>query len=88
MHKETSRLQSISHILYSESFCYVMCYIVSEISIGGHFLEDCFYCYSQQIKSAAANESLIPYNLIKKGTIFFLGGELLFTDLKLATHTK
>ena len=48
------------------SFCYLMCYIVSEICLGGRFLEDCFYCYSQQIISAIANESLIPYNLMKR----------------------
>ena len=65
-----------------------MYYIVSEICIGGHFLEDCFYCYSQQIKSAVANESPIPYKPYKKSTIFFLGRELLFIDLKLGTHTK
>ena len=45
--------------------------IVPEICIGGHFLEDCFYCYSQQIKPAAANESLINYNLIKRTPYFF-----------------
>ena len=46
-----------------------MYYIVSEICIGciGRcFLEDCFYRYCQQIISAVANESLIPYNLIKR----------------------
>ena len=59
-----------------------MHYIVSEIFIGEHLLEDCFYCYSQMIKSDVANESLIPYNL----AIFFLGRELLFIDLKLG-HT-
>ena len=48
-----------------------MYYIVSEICIGRHFLEDCLYCYSQQIKSAVANESLIPYKLIKKALYFF-----------------
>ena len=37
------------------SFCYVMYYIVSEICIVERFLE---YC--------SANESLIPYNLIKR----------------------
>ena len=42
-----------------------MYYIVLEICIGGPFLEDCFYGYSQQIISDVANESLIPYNLIK-----------------------
>ena len=34
--------------------------------MGGHFLEDCFYCYSQQIESAVANEALVPYSLIKR----------------------
>ena len=34
--------------------------------IDGRFFEGCFYYYSQQILSAAANESLIPYNLLKK----------------------
>ena len=43
-----------------------MYYIVLEMYIGERFLEDYFYCYSQQIMSAAANESLIPYNLIKR----------------------
>ena len=41
-----------------------MSYIVLEISIGGRFLENCFYYYSQQIVNT--NESLIPYNLIKR----------------------
>ena len=71
MRKETWRLQYISHMVYFESFCYVMYYIVSEICIGGHFLEECFYCYSQRIKSAVANKSLIPYNLIKRALYFF-----------------
>ena len=44
-----------------------MSYIVSEMWIGGRFLEDCFYCYSQQIISAIAKKSLIAYqNLTKK----------------------
>ena len=43
-----------------------MYYIMLEICIGGHFLEDCLYCYSQQIIPAVANESLIPYNIIKR----------------------
>ena len=33
------------------------------IYIGVRFLDDCSYCYSCQIISAVANESLIPYNL-------------------------
>ena len=43
-----------------------MHYIVSEIGNGGIVLEGSFYCYSQQIISALTNESLIPYNLIKR----------------------
>ena len=42
-----------------------MYYIVPEKYIDGCFLEDCFYCYSQQITSVVAKEFLIPYNLIK-----------------------
>ena len=57
-------LYCISYIL---SFCYVMYYIVSsKIFIGGHFLEDCFYCYSQQIISVLTNKSLILDNFIKR----------------------
>ena len=58
-----------------------MYYEVSEICIGDHFLEDCFYCYSQQTKSAIVNEFLVPYNLVKRTPYFFLGRELLFIDL-------
>ena len=53
-----------------------MYYILPEIRIGGHFLEDGFYCYSQEIKSAVANESLIPYNPIKKAPYSFWVGFL------------
>ena len=49
-------------------FCYVMYYIVLEIFIGGRFLEDYFYCYSQQIIFAVANETLLPYSLIKRAS--------------------
>ena len=69
-------------------FLLLMYYIESDICIGGRFLEDCFYCYSQQIIYAVTNESLIPYNLIKKAPYFFLDRELLFIALKLGTHTK
>ena len=65
IHKETSRL-NLYCISYTLSFSYVIYYIVSEICIGGRFLEDCFYCYSQQIISAVAKGSLISYNLIQK----------------------
>ena len=40
--------------------------MVLEICIAGRFLADFFYCYSQQIVSAVANESLIPHNLIQR----------------------
>ena len=65
MHQETSRLYSISHIVYFEL---LLCNVLNsvEICIGGHFLEDFFYYYSQKNISAAANKSLIPYNLIKR----------------------
>ena len=55
-----------------------MHYRVSKICFGGHFLENCFYCYSQQIKFVVANESLIPYKLIEMAP--FLGRELLFIE--------
>ena len=38
-------------------------YIVPQVCIGGRFLEGCFYCYSQEIISAVANKSLIPFDL-------------------------
>ena len=56
-------LYFISDIL---SFCHVMHYIVSEICIGRRLMEDSFYCQPQQIISDVANESLIPYNLVKR----------------------
>ena len=42
-----------------------MYYKVPQIFIGGRFLRDCFHCYSQQIMSAVAKKSLIPYNFTK-----------------------
>ena len=60
-----------SVIVYFESFCHVIYYTVSEIWIAGHLFEDCFYCYSQKIKLAVSNESLIPYKLTKRETYFF-----------------
>ena len=64
MHKETSSLQSISYIAYSE---FLLCNVLHsvEICIGGRFLKGCFNCYSQQRISVVAKESLIPYNLIQ-----------------------
>ena len=43
-----------------------MFYIVSEICIGGRFLEK--YFYSQKTVSTVANESLIHYNLRKRAS--------------------
>ena len=65
MHKK-HHFHNPYRILYTLSFCSVMYYILSGIYIGGHFLEDCFYCYSKQIISAVAKESLTPYNLIQR----------------------
>ena len=64
-------ITSVIYIAYFGNFCYVMYYIVPEICIGEHFLEGYFYCYSQQIKSALGNESLILHNLIKRAQYFF-----------------
>ena len=57
---------NLYHISHALRFCYVMYYILSKLCIGEPFLEDCFYWYSQQIIYDVANESLIPYNLIKR----------------------
>ena len=51
---------NLYRISYMLIFYYVMYYIVLEICVGGRFLEDCFYFYSQQIISGIVNESLIP----------------------------
>ena len=55
-------LYYLYYILYTLSFCYL--YIVSEIYVGKGFLKD--GCYSQQIISAVAKESLIPHNLTQR----------------------
>ena len=72
IHKKKHHVYDLYCISYILSFYYVMYYLVSEGCIGGDFLEDCFYCYSQQFISAVAlihcNESLIHYNLIKGAT--------------------
>ena len=59
-------VHNLYRILHTSRFCYVMYYIISEKWIRGHFLEDCFYCYSQQIISVVAKESLIPNNFIQR----------------------
>ena len=51
---------------YHMSFCYVMYYIIWEISISGRFQEDCYYCYSQLIISLVATESSFPISLFKE----------------------
>ena len=50
--KKKRHVYNLYCILCTLNFCYVMYYIVLEICIGGRFLEDCFYCYFQQIISA------------------------------------
>ena len=67
-------ITSVIYIAYRILWEFLLCTdcMVSKICIGGNLLEDWFYCYSQQIKSAVGNESLIPYNLIK-GHQFFSG---------------
>ena len=74
---------NLYRISYSLSFWYLMYYIVLEICVGGHFLEDCFYCSSQKVISAITNESLVLYNVIEREPYFFLDRELLFVALKL-----
>ena len=61
-----NHVYNLHRMSYTLSFCYVMYNIVSEICIGGRFLEDSFCCYTQQFISAVANEFLIPYNLISR----------------------
>ena len=61
-----NHVYNLYRMSYTLRFCVVMYYIVSEICIGGRFLEDCFCCYIQQFISAVANEFLIPYNLINR----------------------
>ena len=43
-----------------------MYYMVPEIYIHRCFLEECFYCYSQQIRSDVAKESLISRNFTQR----------------------
>ena len=52
---------NLYRIFYTLNFCYVMYNVMLEICIDRRLLEDCFYCYSQQVISAVANEFLIPY---------------------------
>ena len=63
--QKTSRLSSISHTLYFE---FLLCNVLH--SVGNiywwAFLRELFYCYSQQLVSGLANESLIPFNFIKR----------------------
>ena len=54
MHKEASRLKFTLYIEYSEFLLCNVLDVVSEIYIGGSFLEECFYSYSQEIIYAVA----------------------------------
>ena len=56
---------NLYRILHTLSFCFLIYYIVSEICIGGSFLEYWFYCHSKQIISDVANVSQM-YNLTKR----------------------
>ena len=58
MHKETPPLA------FTVRFCYIMYYIEPELYNGIRFLKQS--CYSQQIISAVAKESLILYNLTQR----------------------
>ena len=87
MHKETSRQKSTLYIDYFYyytivillSFYYLMYYIVLETYFGGHFSEECFYCYSQQYLLQLNN----PWFLHRA-----LSREVPLIDLKIGTHTK
>ena len=83
-------ITSVIYITYRILWEFLLCYVLHSIRnmYWWTFLTEMFYCYSQQIKSAVAKESWIPYNLIKRAPYFFLGRELLFIDLKRDTHTK
>ena len=63
---KTYQVYNLYRISCTSSFCYVIYYVVSQIYISGRFLRDFFYCFSQQFMSTVANESLIPYNHIKR----------------------
>ena len=54
------------HRRYRYRFCYGMYYIVLKMCIGGRLLQDCFYCYSQQIVYALVKKSLIVYSLTQR----------------------
>ena len=64
--KKKHQVYNLYCISYTLTFCYVMYYILLEIRIGGCFLEDSCYCYSQQVIFVVANASLIPYNFTKR----------------------
>ena len=61
---------SVIYMSYRILWEFLLCYVLRSVRnmywwtfLRG--LEECFYCDSQQIKSAIANESLILYNLTK-----------------------
>ena len=62
--KKKYHIYDLYFISYTLSFIYLMYYIVSEILIGECFLEDCLYCYYQQVISAVAKESLSFFNFL------------------------
>ena len=64
MHKETSRLESILYLVY---FDFLLCnvFIVSEIYIGGRFLEDCFIASPYKLYLLLLYNPCIPITLHK-----------------------
>ena len=82
-------ITSIIYIVY-RILWFLLCNVLH--SVGNMywwtFLRGLFLLLFPKTISTVANESLIPYNLIKKVAYLFLVGKLLFIDLKLGTHTK
>ena len=68
-----ANMTSVVYITYLILSEFLLCYVLhSVINIyWWTFVREMFYLYSQQIKSASAYESLIPYNLRKRALYFF-----------------
>ena len=60
------QVYNIYRMSYTLSFCFLMYYMLSEIYIDGRFLEDCFYCHSEQVIPAGAREPWFPITLYKE----------------------
>ena len=64
-------VHNLYFISYALNFCWVMYYRLSRMYIGGRYLEDWFYFYSQQIIFTEGNESFILKLLLLYHQIFF-----------------